>query len=99
MTTRAFICGCAGLALGAEERAFIKDADPWGLILFRRNVESPGQVKRLAEVFRDLTGRAVARTIIVRAGGDKDERQKDQDRVDSAHAPSSRKSSAAERAW
>jgi len=27
-------------ALDADERAFLRDADPWGLILFKRNVES-----------------------------------------------------------
>ena len=69
MTTRAFICGCAGLGLGAEESAFIKDADPWGLILFRRNIETPEQVQRLTAGFRDLTGRADAPVLVDQEGG------------------------------
>ena len=44
---KAFICGCAGLALDAEERAFLRREDPWGLILFKRNVADPGQVGAL----------------------------------------------------
>ena len=29
----------------AEERAFLRDADPWGFILFKRNVDTPEQVR------------------------------------------------------
>ena len=43
---KSFICGCAGLALDAEERVFLRREDPWGLILFRRNVADPDQVAR-----------------------------------------------------
>lgn len=53
MTSRAFIVGCSGLSLSAEERDFISTARPWGLILFGRNVETPDQVKALVESFRD----------------------------------------------
>ena len=67
--SRAFICGCAGLGLGAEERAFIRDADPWGLILFRRNVETPDQVSRLTAAFRDISGRADAPVLVDQEGG------------------------------
>ncbi len=37
----AAIFGCAGPVLLPEERAFFRDADPFGFILFARNVESP----------------------------------------------------------
>lgn len=51
--TRAFICGCAGLALTDEERAFLREARPWGVILFKRNVVSPEQVRALTADIRE----------------------------------------------
>jgi len=48
----AFITGIEGLSLGANERAFLRDADPWGFILFRRNVDTPGQVRALVAELR-----------------------------------------------
>jgi beta-N-acetylhexosaminidase len=69
MTARAFICGCAGLELSADDRAFIRDADPWGFILFRRNIDSPAQVTRLTASFRDITGRADAPVLVDQEGG------------------------------
>ncbi|HEY5007984.1 MAG TPA: beta-hexosaminidase, partial [Caulobacteraceae bacterium] len=45
--TTACILGCAGLRLSEEERAFFRDVRPWGFILFRRNIESPDQVRAL----------------------------------------------------
>ncbi len=65
---KAFIAGCAGLALSAEERAFFADARPWGLILFRRNVESPAQVAALTESFRAVVG-ADAAVLVDQEGG------------------------------
>jgi beta-N-acetylhexosaminidase len=56
MGFRAFIAGCAGLSLTLDERAFFREARPWGLILFRRNVESPSQVRALTAQFRDILG-------------------------------------------
>ena len=35
---RAFITGLAGPALTDEERGFLREAQPWGFILFKRNV-------------------------------------------------------------
>ena len=52
----AMILGCAGPELGREEAAFFADADPWGFILFRRNVESPDQVRRLTDARRAAVG-------------------------------------------
>lgn len=65
---RAFICGLKGLALAAEERAFLRDAAPWGVILFRRNVESRAQLKRLTAEIRDALGRA-APVLVDQEGG------------------------------
>ncbi len=69
MTPRAFICGCAGPAFGADEEAFIRDASPWGLILFRRNVVDRAQMRALTARFRELTGRADAPVLIDQEGG------------------------------
>ncbi len=56
MTSRAFIAGCLGTSLTADERAFFRDARPWGFILFRRNTQSPGQVAALTAEMRETVG-------------------------------------------
>ncbi|MGA7254508.1 MAG: beta-N-acetylhexosaminidase [Pseudolabrys sp.] len=56
MAVRAFITGLAGLSISADERAFLREAQPWGLILFKRNVSTPEQVTDLAKSFRDSVG-------------------------------------------
>ncbi|WRH61143.1 MAG: glycoside hydrolase family 3 N-terminal domain-containing protein [Fuscovulum sp.] len=53
----AAIFGCAGPVLGDDERAFFREADPLGFILFARNVEDPAQVRRLTASLRDAVGR------------------------------------------
>jgi beta-N-acetylhexosaminidase len=68
LSFRAFIAGCAGPVLGPDERAFFKEARPWGLILFRRNVETPDQVRALTGSFRDLLG-AEAAVLVDQEGG------------------------------
>ena len=55
MTTAA-IYGCSGHRLTAEEKAFFADARPWGFILFRRNVESPDQLRALTAELRESVG-------------------------------------------
>ena len=54
--SRAFIAGCAGPVLTDEERVCFADAKPWGLILFRRNVVDPDQLRALTASFRDAVG-------------------------------------------
>jgi beta-N-acetylhexosaminidase len=55
MTARAFITGLSGLALTASERDFLREARPWGLILFKRNIDDRAQVIRLVgEVLTEL---------------------------------------------
>jgi beta-N-acetylhexosaminidase len=53
------ILGLAGLTLGDEERALFRAADPAGYILFKRNIDSPDQVRALTAALRDLAGRDV----------------------------------------
>jgi beta-N-acetylhexosaminidase len=49
--------GLAGLALNDDERALFRAANPAGYILFKRNVDSPDQVRALTQSLRDLAGR------------------------------------------
>ena len=57
MAVRAFISGLAGTILSSAERSFLREAEPWGVILFARNVDAPGQVSRLTKSVRDALGR------------------------------------------
>ena len=68
MAARAFIVGCAGPDLTAAEHDFLRDADPWGLILFARNVVDR-QDPRLVSDFRDTVGRSDAPVLIDQEGG------------------------------
>ena len=69
MSVRAMICGCSGLELTADEEAFIREAQPWGLILFKRNVLAPSQVAALTSRFRDVVGREDAPVLVDQEGG------------------------------
>ncbi len=53
----ALVLGCEGTVLTAAERDFFRDANPLGFILFRRNVDSPDQVRALVDSLRDAVGR------------------------------------------
>ena len=55
--------GVAGTSLTEEERAFFRAADPWGFILFARNIESPDQVRALCAELREAVGREALITI------------------------------------
>ena len=65
---RAFITGVSGSALEDEERAFLREAQPWGLILFKRNVAAPDALHRLIDEVRTTLGRA-APVLIDQEGG------------------------------
>jgi beta-N-acetylhexosaminidase len=54
---RAFITGVAGPALTDAERRFLAGAQPWGLIVFARNIAAPDQLRRLIGDFRAAVGR------------------------------------------
>lgn len=66
---KAFISGCADAALNADEKAFFRGEDPWGLILFARNCLEPQQIQDLVSSFRDCVGRADAPVLIDQEGG------------------------------
>src|SRR5260370_11843795 len=69
MRARALIVGLAGPRLGADERALLREAEPWGLILFTRNISTPDQVRALVGDFRETLGRADAPVLIDQEGG------------------------------
>ena len=59
MAPRAFITGLSGLTLTTDERAFLRETRPWGLILFKRNIEDQAQVIDLVrEASGELGGEA-----------------------------------------
>ena len=65
---RAFITGVAGSALGDEERDFLREAQPWGLIVFTRNIATADQLRRLIGDCRAALGRD-APALIDQEGG------------------------------
>ena len=65
----AFISGCSGPVLSPAERDFFARTRPWGLILFKRNCETPEQLKTLTSAFRAAVGRKNAPVFIDQEGG------------------------------
>lgn len=53
----ATILGCAGLCLSKDDAVFFRDAQPWGFILFKRNVGDAAQLRTLTQALRDAVGR------------------------------------------
>ena len=68
MRTRA-IYGCSGTALTDDERAFYRDAQPWGFILFGRNIADRDQVRRLVNDLRATVNDPKAPVLIDQEGG------------------------------
>ncbi|MBU4239208.1 MAG: beta-hexosaminidase, partial [Alphaproteobacteria bacterium] len=67
--TSAAIYGCSGHRLTDDERAFFAEARPWGFILFRRNIDTPEQVRALTDELRAAIGDADAPILIDQEGG------------------------------
>ncbi|GMN03245.1 beta-N-acetylhexosaminidase [Erythrobacter sp. MTPC3] len=63
------IFGCSGPSLTADERAFFRDADPAGYILFGRNCETRDQLRALTDELRALHGRDRLLVSIDQEGG------------------------------
>ncbi|GAB4274447.1 MAG: glycoside hydrolase family 3 N-terminal domain-containing protein [Pararhodobacter sp.] len=55
--TGATILAPEGPVLSPDEARFFRDADPWGFILFARNVETAAQLRALTAALRDAVGR------------------------------------------
>jgi beta-N-acetylhexosaminidase len=69
MTIGAFISGCAGPVLSPSEIGFFERTKPWGLIVFRRNCETPDQLLKLTSDFRKAVGRKDAPVFVDQEGG------------------------------
>jgi len=69
MTIRAFITGCSAATFSEEEKRFFAETSPWGLILFKRNIQNPSQVAELTRAFRGIVGRTDAAVLIDQEGG------------------------------
>ena len=57
MPSATILGGIAGPDLTAAERDFFRAADPWGFILFGRNIDTPDRLRRLNADLRDTLGR------------------------------------------
>jgi beta-N-acetylhexosaminidase len=69
VTVTAAILGCSGPTLTPQERTFFRRVKPWGFILFKRNVETPDQLRALVGALRDTVDRADAPVLIDQEGG------------------------------
>jgi beta-N-acetylhexosaminidase len=65
----ACILGCSGPILTDEERRFFHKVQPWGFILFKRNIETPAQVIALTKALRETVDRPDAPILIDQEGG------------------------------
>jgi beta-N-acetylhexosaminidase len=68
--SKAVILGVGGLHLTDEERDFYRANQPWGFILFARNISSdPEQISDLVAALRDTVGGRNAPVLIDQEGG------------------------------
>ena len=68
-TPLALFVGMPGLELSADEIAFFHETNPFGLFLFRRNLDNPDQARHLCAQFREAVGRPDAPVFIDQEGG------------------------------
>jgi beta-N-acetylhexosaminidase len=66
---KAFISGCAGPALSDAERRFFAGTRPCGLILFKRNCETPEQISGLVAAFKNAVESNEVLVMIDQEGG------------------------------
>jgi len=69
VTHRACILGCQGHSLTSEERAFFRDARPWGFILFARNVGDLDQLRALTDALREAVQDEATLVFVDQEGG------------------------------
>lgn len=63
------VFGISGLTLTADEKAFFRDSDPAGYIIFGRNIESKAQLRALTDDLRAIHGRDDLAILIDQEGG------------------------------
>ncbi|PCI05371.1 MAG: beta-N-acetylhexosaminidase [Hyphomicrobiales bacterium] len=69
MRIKALIAGCTGHRLTSDEKQFFRDAQPWGFIVFARNIDNPDQLRELCNEMRDCVGRGNAPILVDQEGG------------------------------
>jgi len=68
MRSRA-IYGCEGLSLSTDERDFFRATQPWGFIVFSRNIADPDQLRGLVQSLRETVDDETAPVLIDQEGG------------------------------
>jgi beta-N-acetylhexosaminidase len=68
-TPLALFVGVEGYELTPDEAALLRETSPYGLFLFRRNIDNREQVRRLCAQIRETLGRADAPIFIDQEGG------------------------------
>ena len=66
---RACILGIGGTELSNWEKGFFREADPYGFILFARNVEDHNQIRTLTDQLRDVVGKNNVPILVDQEGG------------------------------
>ena len=66
---KSFICGVSGSSLTHAEREFLEREQPYGVILFARNVENPAQVRALCAEIKTALGHPYAEILVDQEGG------------------------------
>ncbi|WP_076071670.1 beta-N-acetylhexosaminidase [Sphingomonas montana] len=61
--------GMSGTELTSDETAFFTACDPAGFVLFRRNITDRGQLRRLTDALRTVSGRTDVPILIDQEGG------------------------------
>jgi len=69
MVYKALITGCSGPELTADERAFIRDVRPCGVILFARNCQTREQISKLTGDARESAGSDDFLVLVDQEGG------------------------------
>ena len=67
--SKAFICGVKGHYLSAVEHDFLNREQPYGVILFARNIDTPAQVKTLCREIMNCLKHPFASILIDQEGG------------------------------
>lgn len=65
----AAIYDCEGPRISAEEKAFFRDVDPWGFIVFARHCSSADELRAHCDELRESVGREDAPILIDQEGG------------------------------
>lgn len=69
MGISAVIFGCSGHHLTEEERDFFRRVQPWGFILFGRNIDHPDQVANLVDELKSCVDHTPVPVLIDQEGG------------------------------